>query len=165
MGNTKIKDKGRIEEIARLGLHEDKVDEILNDYVQRASAEFNLPVGLVSIVLDDAQFFAASHGLNAWMQETNGTPVEWSFCATSVETEKPFIVEDAEEHNKVKDNPLVKIDGIRCYAGVPMITSKGYIVGNFCVIGDETRSFSEKEIARLKEYAAEAIAQIEARAK
>jgi hypothetical protein len=57
----------------------------------------------------------------------------------------------------------VKIDGIKCYAGVPMITSKGYTVGNFCVIGDETRSFSEKDIARLKEYATEAVAQIEAR--
>ncbi len=165
MENTKLKDKGRIEEIARLGLHEDKVDEILNDYVKKASAEFNLPIGLVSIVLDDAQVFAASHGLEGWLDETNGTPVEWSFCATSVETEKPFVVENAEEHNKVKDNPLVKIDGIRCYAGVPMITSKGYTIGNFCVIGDEKRNFSEKEIARLKEYAAEAVAQIEARVK
>lgn len=163
MENKKLKDKGRIEEIARLGLHEPKADKILNEYVQKASAEFDLPIGLVSIVLDDAQFFAASHGLEGWIDEANGTPVEWSFCATSVETEKPFIVENADENNQVKDNPLVKIDGIKCYAGVPMITSNGYTVGNFCVIGDKSRSFSEAEINKLKQYAKDAITQIEAR--
>jgi hypothetical protein len=57
-------------------LHEEKVDTILNDYMQRASAEFNLPISLVSVILGDAQVFATSHGLEGWLDETNGTPVE-----------------------------------------------------------------------------------------
>ena len=158
-----VKDVDRINEIARLRLHEDEVDQILDDYVKQAAAEFDLPIGLVSIVMDDAQKFAAAHGIEDWIAAANGTPVEWSFCANSVKTEKEFIVEDATTHDVVKNNPLVTIDGIKCYAGVPLKSSKGFVVGNFCVIGDQSRSFSEAEIVRLHEYAALVMKRIEDR--
>lgn len=157
-------DKGRIEEIARLGLHDEQVDEILNEYVKKAASEFDLPVGVVSIVLDDVQNFIAAHGLEDWMAESNGTPVEWAFCANSVKTGKEFIVEDAQD-SIMKDSPIVTMEGIRCYAGVPLKTKNDFIVGNFCVQGPETRSFSEKEIARLKEYAALVMDRLEERIK
>lgn len=161
----KIKNLDRLKEISRLKLHEDEVDDILNAYTKKAAEEFDLPIGLVSIVLDDSQYFAGSHGLTDWIQEVNGTPIEWSFCANSVKTEKPFVVEDSTSNDLVKDNPLVTQEGIRCYAGTPLISSKGLIVGNFCVIGAESRTFSEKEIDRLKIYAQEAMKHIEGRVK
>lgn len=161
--DASITDQKRIEEIAHLRLHEDQVDKILDEYTQKAAEAFDLPVSLVSVVLDEAQTFASSYGLEGWMLEAGGTPVEWSFCANSVESGKPFIVENAEEHDKVKDNPLVKMDGIKCYAGVPMITSNNFIIGNFCVIGKEERTFTEEEIAQLKNFADEAVKRIEER--
>jgi len=161
--NKNLHEPGRIQEIARLRLHEETVDELLNQYVKEAAAEFNLPVSLVSIVLDGAQVFAASHGLQGWLKEANGSPVEWSFCANSVKTKENFIVENSKKNTVVQDNPLVTIDNIQCYAGVPMITSNGYVIGNFCVLGHESRVFTESEINRLKEYAAKAVSQIEAR--
>ena len=139
------------------------MDQILNDYTQEAAKEFDLPIGLVSIVLDESQYFAGSHGLTDWIKEVNGTPIEWSFCANSVKTEKPFVVEDSEENKITKDNPLVTQEGIKCYAGVPLVSKNGFIVGNFCVIGDATRSFTELEINRLKEYSKEAMRHIEER--
>ena len=157
-----VKDLKRIAEIARLRLHEDGVDEILNQYVQQAAAEFQLPIGLVSIVMDDVQKFAASHGLAGWLADTNSTPVEWSFCATSVKTEEPYVIEDASQSEQ-KDNPLVAIDNVKCYAGAPLVTKNGAVVGNFCVIGDQSRNFSDEEVARLKEFANMAMERIEAR--
>ena len=158
-----VHDKDRLDEIARLRLHEDRVDEILNAYSKQAAAEFNLPISMISVVLDEAQVTAGVHGLEGWIAESGGIPVEWSFCANSVESKKPFIVENAVDHKKTKYNPLVTMDGIRCYAGVPLRTSNGHIIGNFCVVGTEERSFSEDEINRLKEFAEKAVAQIEAR--
>lgn len=160
-----IRSKERLDEIARLKLHEDVVDEILDEYAKKAAEEYNLPIGLVSIVLDEAQKFAAAHGVGGWIEKANGTPVEWSFCANSVKTNTPFVVENADEHEVVKENPLVTMDGIKCYAGVPLITSNNQVIGNFCVIGTESRSFSEQEIMRLKEYATLVVDRIEARIK
>ncbi len=163
LNDEKILDEGRLEEIARLRLHEDQVDEILNEYVEKAAKEFDLPVGLVSIVMDGAQKFAASHGIEGWIQQANGTPVEWSFCANSVKTEQPFIVEDAHHHEVMKNSPLVTMDNIRCYAGVPLVSKNGFVVGNFCVVGDESRTFAENEVERLKMYAEQTMDRIEAR--
>ena len=160
--NDPVVDPKRIEEIARLRLHEDQADEILNEYVKQAAEEFNLPIGVVSIVLDDVQSFIASHGLEDWIDEVKGTPVEWAFCANSVRSGEEFIVEDSHK-SIMKDSPLVKMEGIRCYAGVPLITKNDFVVGNFCVQGPDTRSFSEEEISKLKTYAASVMERLEER--
>lgn len=159
-----IHDESRLKEIARLDLISDEVDEILNELAQKAADEFDLPMGMVSIVLDEAQITAGAHGVEGWIAETGGIPNEWSFCSNSVTSGKPFVVEDATKHPKTKDNPLVSNDGIRCYAGVPLETSNGHILGNFCVVGAQNRSFTEEEIEQLRDYADKAVARIEERA-
>lgn len=158
-----VRNKERIEEIARLRLHESKVDAILDEFAKKAAEEFELPISMVSVVMDEAQAFAAAHGLEGWIKEAGGIPVAWSFCANSVQTGEPFVVEDAESEALTKDNPLVSSEGIKCYAGVPLKTSRGYTVGNFCVVGVEERSFTGEEIDRLGEFAVHAMKRIEAR--
>lgn len=157
-----IKDKERIEEIARLRLHEDQVDEILNEYTKKAAEEFNLPIGVVSIVMDDVQKFISAHGLEDWVAQVQGTPVEWAFCANSVKSGKEFVVEDSHD-SIMKDSPITTMEGIRCYAGVPLITKNNQVIGNFCVQGPDTRSFTLEEIDSLKEYASRVMQRLEER--
>jgi GAF domain-containing protein len=167
MSETKIEklsDQERLAEIARLDLLSDEVDDILNDFAEQAADEFDLPVGMVTVVLDGAQIWAGGHGLDDLPIEGGGIPVEWSFCANSVESREPFILPDAKANEKTKDNPAVQAGQIRCYAGAPMISSNGFVLGNFCVSGTEEREFTESEIERLKEYAQKAVQRIEARA-
>ena len=156
-----LADQGRVAELARLGIYGPTGDEVLQSFVKDAAEEMDLPISLVSVILNGAQVFSASHGLMGWLEETQATPIEWSFCVNSVESREPFVVEDASNHERVKDNPLVTVDGVRCYAGAPMITKNGYVIGNFCVIGDAQRSFSEQEISRIKEYAQMAVDRLE----
>ncbi len=121
-------------------------------------------MSLVSVVLDEALHVAASHGIDGlWLGDTRGHPVEWSFCATSVRTREPFVVEDAATHPYHRTNPLVMQDGVRCYAGVPLISSRGFVLGNLCVVGLEQRSFTEDEMVFLRTLAAEAVQRIEDR--
>lgn len=158
-----VRDPARLAEIAELGLANPEVDEILQAMVDEAAERLSLPTALVSIVLDEAQRFAAHRGLGGWIAEAGGTPVEWSFCANSVRSGEPFIVEDATTHPLVKDNPLVQLEGIRCYAGFPLVTSRGHVIGNLCVIGGEQRTFSESDLRTVRELAARAIERIEER--
>lgn len=158
-----IQDRDRLEEIAALDLTSPEVDRILDEIATRAAQLLGLPISLVSVVLDEAQYFAASHGLSGWLQQTRGTPVEWAFCAHAVSSGTPFIVEDATRHEAVQDNPLVTREGIRCYAGIPLISRRGHALGTLCVIGTEPRPFSESDIALLRQLANEAVQRIESR--
>jgi GAF domain-containing protein len=158
-----LRDPARLAEIAALGLTAPEVDAILQRTVDEAAAALHLPTALVSIVMGEAQYFAAEHGLTGWMAEAHGTPVEWSFCANAVQSGEPFVVEDAREHPLVKDNPLVKFENLRCYAGIPLVTANGHVLGTLCVIGHEPRSFTEAELDVLRGLAKKAIERIEER--
>jgi GAF domain-containing protein len=158
-----LRDPARLAEIAALGLTAAEVDEALQQTVDEAAAALSLPTALVSIVMGEAQYFAAHHGLTGWLQEARGTPIEWSFCANAVRTGEPFVVEDATAHPLVKDIPLVHLDDVRCYAGIPLVTSTGHALGTLCVIGTEPRSFTEQDLDVLRALAEKAIARIEAR--
>lgn len=159
-----IHDAARLQEIADLGLLSPDVDPILADVAARAASTLALPVSLVSVVLDEALHVAASHGLDGlWLGETRGHPVEWSFCATSVRTRDAFVVESASTHPEHRTNPLVTQDGVRCYAGVPLISSRGFVLGNLCVVGLEERTFSAEEMDTLRGLAVEAVRRIEDR--
>jgi hypothetical protein len=122
-------DRARLEEIAELDLLGPGVDEILQATAEEAAERLRLPMSLVSVVTDQAQFFAAHHGLTGWLREARGTPAEWSFCANAVRSGEPFVVEDARTHPLVRENPLVTEDGIRCYAGIPLVTTRGHALG------------------------------------
>lgn len=162
--NDPLYDADRLAEIVELDLLDTTVDPILQDVAARAAAGLELPVSLVSVVLDEALHVAASHGIDGlWLGDTRGHPVEWSFCATSVRTRDAFVVENAEAHPYHATNPLVLQDGVRCYAGVPLISSRGFVLGNLCVVGLEQRSFTEDELVFLRTLAAEAVQRIEAR--
>jgi len=155
--------KERLEEVVRLKLHHNFIDEILNEYIEQASMELDAPISFISIILDSVQKFASLHGVDGWIREANGTAVEWSFCVNSFETRKPFVVEDMEKNPITKDNPLVKVDKVKSYAGVPMITTNGQHIGNFCVAGVEPRDFSEEDIRVLEKYATLTIKRLEER--
>lgn len=159
-------DADRLQEIADLELLSPEIDAILAGIADEAAARLGLPVSLISVVLDEALHVAGSHGLDGlWLGETRGHPVEWSFCATSVRTRDAFVVESAEKHPTHRTNPLVTLDGVRCYAGVPLISSRGHVLGNLCVVGLEEHTFSEADIETLHELAREAVRRIEARRK
>lgn len=158
-----IHDAQRLQEIAELGLLSREIDPVLQQAAEEAASRLGLPISLVSIVLDEAQHFAASRGLTGWLAEVGGTPVEWSFCANSVRSGEPFVVEDAQADPRVQENPLVVHDGIRCYAGIPLISSRGHVLGNICVIGTEARTFAPDELEQLRAIAHRVVEQIEAR--
>jgi GAF domain-containing protein len=158
-----LRNRERLREIAALRLTEPDVGHILNDVCREASTALGLPIGLVTILLDEAQHFAAQHGLGGWMDEAGGTPVEWSFCKFTVASKQTFVVEDAHAHALVQNSPLVTQDGLRCYAGIPLVTSRGFAVGSLCVAGTATHEFSTVELQTLERYAKEAIRRIETR--
>jgi GAF domain-containing protein len=164
--NDPIHDEARLAEIAELGLLGDDTDPFLQDVAARAAALVGLPVSLVSVVLDEALHVAGAHGIDGlWLGETRGHPVEWSFCATSVRTRQPFVVERATDHADHRDNPLVTQDGVRCYAGVPLVSSRGHVLGNLCVVGLEERTFTQAELDGLHALARETEQHLERRRK
>ncbi len=157
-----VTDVARLTEIGRYDLESPALKASLDTFATEAASLLQLPIGVVSIVLGGAQLFAGSHGLDGtWLAEAGGTPVEWSFCANAVRSGEPYVVEDAENDVLQSDNPLVLFDGIRSYAGAPLITRSGHALGACCTIGGEPREFTADEVKGLQGLAERIVLEIE----
>ena len=79
------------------------------------------------------------------------TPRNISFCTYAIEQDDVFIVENAINDDRFKDNPLVKgKPNIRFYAGQPLKSKNGYNVGTLCVIDMKEKKLNEFQIEILK---------------
>ncbi|MFC7529285.1 GAF domain-containing protein [Actinoplanes sp. GCM10030250] len=148
----------RFEIMARINLDDPELRRRLDSIAKRTADRLGQPIALVSMVLDTAQIFPGSYGLQGWLDELAGTPIEWSFCVNAVNSGTAYVVPDATTDAQQSTNPLVTIDGVRSYAGVPIVVD-GAILGAHCVLGPNPHPFTDADLAELRR-GAEEISQI-----
>lgn len=132
------------------------------DAVTRLAAHIaGTPIALVSLVDTDRQWFKSRYGLDA-----PETPRDVSFCGHVVAAEAPLIVRDSFADERFSDNPLVRGEPhVRFYAGVPLRTPDGFVLGSLCTIDHEARDFSREQREMLELLARQVIDLLEVRRK
>lgn len=109
------------------------------------AGEFAMPIALISLVDKDRQWFKSKTGLAA-----QHMPRTMSFCAHAVFTSQPLIVPDALLDARFADNPLVTGQPfIRFYAGAPLITHSGHVIGTLCMIDTQPRTLDDLDLVIL----------------
>lgn len=126
-------------------------DAELQEIVKTAANELNSPIALVSLVLDQIQFFKAHIGLPPVLEIARGTHRDVSFCQFVVRDGKTFEVTDASKDPRVPQH-VVKEYNIQSYLGVPIMVDNN-VMGSLCVLDTKKRGFSEKEHTRLNKLA------------
>ncbi|QQZ43446.1 GGDEF and EAL domain-containing protein [Pseudomonas sp. SK3(2021)] len=130
------------------------------DRICRMAAEyFKVPTALISLVDRDRQWFKSRVGF-----DQPQTPISQSFCAFTVQGREVLEVRNAALDPRFCDNPLVTRDqGIRFYAGAPLLTSSGYAIGSLCIIDKVEQQLSIVERQQLRDMAAMVMEQVEQR--
>ena len=137
-------------------LAEDAYDDLLNILAGICGA----PMGAVTLVDEDRQWFKAKLGL-----QVSQTPRKDSFCAHAIlRPSELMVVEDAARDPRFFDNPLVTGEtNIRFYAGAPLTSSDGYALGALCVMDHEPRQLSAFQKSALSALSRQASALMELR--
>ncbi|WP_439855890.1 sensor domain-containing phosphodiesterase [Pseudomonas yamanorum] len=140
----------RLKEVAKFCPPDSDYDDVFEKIVEMASAYFNAPIALISIVDKHRQWFKARVGLT----ETQ-TSREVSFCAYSTLDNSLLEVLDATLDARFKHNPLVTgPPHIRYYAGAPLTTEDGFTLGSLCIIDTVSRPpMTERDSAMLNGFA------------
>lgn len=123
----------------------------LDRYVRIAKLGLDAPVALVSLVDADRQFFSSADGLPDEVAHARETPLSHSFCQHVVRDGQSLIVEDAPNDARVCDNGAVRDLAVAAYAGMPITSADGHVLGSFCVIDMRPRKWTERELSLLHE--------------
>ncbi|HZE89030.1 MAG TPA: GAF domain-containing protein [Verrucomicrobiae bacterium] len=140
-------------------------DEALQGLARKTAEAFHVPVALVSLILDDRQWFKAYYGLEGEALAARGTPKEWAFCRHVVQGKEPLVVPDAASHPYFSSNPLVKAGVIGSYAGAPLVTPGGDVLGTLCIIDSKPLAISASEVEVLALLARRVAGELEMRSK
>jgi phosphoribosyl 1,2-cyclic phosphodiesterase/CheY-like chemotaxis protein len=147
----------RLVALRALKILDTQPDDRFDRITRLASALFDVPIALVSLIDEKRQWFKSCYGLS--MRETSR---DAAFCAHVVYDREPMIVPDTFLDTRFADNPLVTNDPrIRFYAGCPLILDDGACIGSLCVIDTRPRSLEGSDLARLRDLADLAVQEIE----
>lgn len=149
----------RLRALRELAILDSEPEEAYEDLARLASSLCSVPIGLISFLDNDRQWFKAHPGLDA--QET---PRDSAFCGYTILQDQTFVVPDASKDERFAGNPLVKGEPfIRFYAGVPLRTASGYRVGTLCVIDRKPHELKAEQLEALTILAKQAANLLEMR--
>eukprot|EP01052_Picozoa_sp_SAG31_P017170 SAG31_NODE_1163_length_9588_cov_8.265676_1_plen_598_part_00 len=121
-------------------------DSRIDHLTKAAKILFDVPIALVSLVDAERQWFKSCIGL-----DVKETPRSVAFCSYTVmpACDDCFIVEDALNDERFRNNPLVTGPPyIRYYVGASLQVD-GVKIGSLCVIDVRPRTFNKDEFMRM----------------
>src|SRR5918992_4865460 len=155
-----VKDTDRVNALHATGLLDSDVTPSFDRLARLASHVLNAPVALVSLVDADRQFFKSCLGLPEPWASQRQSPLTHSFCQHAVASREPLLVDDAREHELLRDNLAIRDMGVIAYAGIPLIDPDGYALGTLCVIDSRPRHWTTHQVQLLSDLAASVVTEI-----
>lgn len=146
----------RLKTILRLEILDTPREERYDRISRLVAKTLEMPVALISILTTDRQ----------WIKSCQGTDLEsphidrkWTLCDRVVTGRGPLVIEDVKTAEASNENPL--LEGIGFYAGVPLMTRGGYVIGTLCVTDEVPRPFEHEALQTLEDFARWVMAEIE----
>lgn len=149
----------RLLKLAEYGVLDTPRETPFESLVALAAHVAETPIALMAFVDAHRVWFKARLGLDVTEQ-----PRDISFCAHVVSTEVPLIVSDTLLDDRFRDHPLVvSPPHLRFYAGMPLRTPDGFVVGTLCVIDHQPRVLTARQRDLLRMLAHLAMDELEMR--
>jgi predicted PurR-regulated permease PerM len=153
----------RLAELQDLHLLDTEAEPAFDRITTKLARILNVPMALITFVDRDRQFFMSQVGLPEDLALARQTSRDVSVCSLVVAKAEVLVVEDLSRDRRFAKNTLVKERGLRFYAGAPLRTTRGHVLGALCVLDTKPRQFGEHEKRVLQVMAEEVMEAIYAR--
>ena len=160
-----LADPDRLQALQATGLLDAEPAPLARHVVRLAQRLLAVPVALITLIDRDRQFLAADAGMAEPWHSERQTPLSMSLCQYSIASGQPLIIPDTRQDPLVRTSRAVSDLGVIAYAGIPLITDEGHVLGSLCAIDHQPRSWAAADTRLLEELAGLARTEIQYRLK
>jgi PAS domain S-box-containing protein len=153
-----VSNPGRLATLASYDILDTAPEKGFDDIALLARNACDTPVALVSLVAADRQWFKARVGFQACETDLNA-----SVCAHALAVPDLLVIPDLTADPRTQANPLVTGEPhIRFYAGAPLRTPEGEVLGSLCVIDHQRRpdGLTDSQAESLRALAGQVVSQM-----
>lgn len=147
-----LTDTLRLAAVRETGLLDSIAEESFDRLTRLASTITGAPVTFISLLDAHRDFYKSTFGMGeplSTLRQLTGR----TFCHYSMVFDGPLVLEDATQLPVFRDVPTVASLGVRAYAGIPLKTEAGEVLGSFCAVDFKAKQWTEKDIEILVELA------------
>ena len=133
-------DTERLQALQRYGILDTPMEPAYDELADLAGYICEAPVALISLLDNQRQWFKAARGI-----ALRETPLSESVCRYAIRQSGVFIVPDLAQDPRFAHYAIVtQKNPLRFYAGAPLVTPDGFVLGTLCVLDHRPRELSAK---------------------
>ncbi|MFD9740555.1 PP2C family protein-serine/threonine phosphatase [Umezawaea sp. NPDC059074] len=148
-----LSDPVRLTHLRATGLLGTGPEAAFDDLVGLAAGLTGCARAFVTLVDDTTSFWKSCLGVDATAPEDRQKPVGESFCTYVIGLADRFAVVDAARDPRTRDHPSVGPMRIGAWAGHPILSTGGEVLGSLCVIDEDPHDWTPSELATLETLA------------
>lgn len=157
-----LTDPRRLAAVRKTGLLDTPPEEAFDRLTRLAAKLTGVPVTFVSLVDAGRDFYKSSFGISEPLRTTRELTGR-TFCHYSLVASGSLVIEDTTQLPVFRDVPTVDSMGVRAYAGIPLITEDGQMLGSFCAMDFKPKQWTDLDIEVLTDLAHSAMREIRLR--
>ena len=133
-------DTDRLQALQRYGILDTPMEPAYDELADLAGYICDAPVALISLLDNQRHWFKAARGF-----ALRETPQNESVCRYAIRQSGVFIVPDLAQDPRFAHYAIVtQKNPLRFYAGAPLVTPDGFVLGMLCVLDHRPRELSAK---------------------
>lgn len=133
----------------------------LDALAKRAADAFDVDVAMISAIDAEREIvIGRSKELSGFGRDEAGRPVlprQAAICDYVVAGGETLIVADTERDARFADNPVARTWGLRFYAGAPLRSADGHVLGALCILDRDARALEPRERELLEKLAGDIV--------
>ena len=143
----------RVDVLQRVGELTGPADPALDRVARLAARLLSAPAAYVTLVGPDEQRSPGAAELGHGGEPMRSLPLTDSICQFQVVTDEPLVIGDTRSDPLTENNRTVLDGTIGAYAGMPLRSGGGHVLGSLCVIDRVPRSWDAEALKVLDDLA------------
>ncbi len=158
-----LADPARLAALRRTALLDTPVERTFDRMCRLAQRLLGVPVLGMGLLDIDREWFKSSIGLPEPWASTRTLPLTHSFCKYVVASGEPLVTSDARQDPRLQQNLAIPDLNVVAYAGFPLKTADGYVLGTFFAIDSQPRVWRPADLAVMADIRDWVVTEIELR--